>query len=86
MAAVLFATILIGPFNGSISLMLIPIPMPPIVFGVLYLVYSVYMGRAGRDNINHDAHLYGAAFGFIFPGLLKPELFSMLLYQIQEKL
>lgn len=85
-AAILFATILIGPFNGSISLMLIPIPMPPIVFGILYLVYSAYMGRAGRDNINHDAHLFGALFGFIFPGLLKPELFILLIDQIKDKL
>ncbi|MFI5170799.1 MAG: rhomboid family intramembrane serine protease [Chitinophagales bacterium] len=85
-AAVLFAVILIGPFTGAISLMLIPIPMPPIVFGVLYLIYSAYMGKAGKDNVNHDAHFYGALFGFIFPGILKPELFTLLIDQIQNKL
>ena len=85
-AAVLFSAILIGPFNGSIYLMLIPIPLPPIIFGVLYLVYSAYMARAGRDNVNHDAHFYGALFGFFFPVILKPELFTSLINQIQDKL
>ena len=86
-AAVLFACILIGPFNGGIGFFFIPtLSVPPIVFGVLYIVYSYYMGRRGGDNINHDAHLYGALFGFIFPGIFKPELFTLLIDQIQLKL
>lgn len=85
-AAVLFACILIGPFNGEIRLLLIPIGIPPIVFGILYMLYSYYMGRRGGDNVNHDAHLYGALFGFIFPGIFKPELFTLLIDQIQMKL
>ena len=43
------------------------IPIPAIVFGVLYIIYSQYMSRRGGDNINHDAHLLGAIFGFVFP-------------------
>jgi membrane associated rhomboid family serine protease len=43
------------------------IPIPAIVFGVLYIIYSQYMSKRGGDNINHDAHLLGALFGFIFP-------------------
>lgn len=86
-AAVLFATILIGPFNGEIGLLFIPgLGIPPIVFGILYLFYSAYMGRAGRDNVNHDAHFYGAVFGFIFPGIFKPELFLFLIEQIKLQL
>lgn len=86
-AAVLFACILIGPFNGSIGLLFIPgLGIPPLVFGILYLLYSAYMARAGRDNINHDAHFYGAVFGFIFPGIWRPELFTSLLDQIQAQL
>lgn len=86
-AAVLFACILMGPFNGSIGLLFIPgVGIPPLVFGLLYLAYSAYMGRAGRDNINHDAHFYGAVFGLIFPGLFKPELFLLLIEQIKMKI
>jgi len=86
-SAIVFACILIGPFNGSISLLFLPdMGIPPVVFGALYLLYSAYMGRAGKDHINHDAHLYGAVFGFIFPGLLKPALFQSLIIQISEQL
>jgi membrane associated rhomboid family serine protease len=43
------------------------LPIPGIIMGVLYLIYSYYMSRKGEDNINHDAHFIGAVFGFIFP-------------------
>ncbi len=85
-AAVLFACILIGPFQGNIGLLFIPgVGIPPILFGVLYLLYSAYMGRAGKDHINHDAHFYGAVFGLVFPGILKPILFVSLIQQIQAQ-
>ena len=41
--------------------------IPGIIFAVVYLIYSHYMSRKGADNINHDAHLLGAVFGFIMP-------------------
>lgn len=86
-SAVLFSCILIGPFNGGIGLLFIPgLTISPLIFGILYLAYSVYMGRLGRDNVNHDAHFYGAVFGFIFPGILKPELFILLFEQIKAQL
>jgi len=50
------------------------IPIPGIVFGILYLIYSSYMGRRKRDNINHDAHLWGAIIGFLYPLLMNPKL------------
>jgi membrane associated rhomboid family serine protease len=50
------------------------IPIPGIVFGILYLVYSSYMSRRKKDNINHDAHIWGAIIGFIYPVFMEPEL------------
>ena len=86
-SAVVFACILIGPFNGSIGIIFIPgVGIPPIIFGALYLAYSIYMSRAGRDNVNHDAHFYGALFGFLLPGILKPQLFTALIEQIKLQL
>jgi len=80
-SAVLFAGILFDP-HMSIFIMFIPIPIPAFLFGIAYLAYSQYMNRQSKDNINHDAHFYGAVFGFIFPIILKPALigyfFSML--------
>lgn len=53
------------------------IPIPGIVFGILYLVYSTYMGRRSKDNINHDAHLWGAIFGFFYPVIMEPSLIGV---------
>ncbi len=50
------------------------LPMPAIVFAVLFLIYSAYMAKRGMDNIGHTAHFMGAVFGFFFPAILKPEL------------
>lgn len=43
------------------------LPVPGIIMGLLYLMYSHFMSRRETDNVNHDAHLTGALFGFIFP-------------------
>ena len=80
-SAVVFASIIFDPLN-KIYIFLIPIGIPAIIFGILYLVYSWYMGKKNIDNIGHDAHFWGAIFGFVFTILLKPvlliQLFSIL--------
>ena len=58
------------------------IPIPAIVFGILYIVYSQYMSRRGGDNINHDAHLLGALFGFVFPLFIDLNLIKYFISQI----
>ena len=70
-SAVLFSYILFYPLN---TLMIFPLPIPiwAALFGVLYLVYSYYMSKSSRDNINHDAHLFGAITGIIVTILLVP--------------
>jgi membrane associated rhomboid family serine protease len=66
-SAVTFCAIFLNPF-GKIYLYFIP--MPGIIFGVLYLIYSQYMSKRNMDNVNHDAHFMGAVFGFLFPLLI----------------
>lgn len=70
-SAVLFSYILFFPLS---TLMIFPLPIPiwAALFGVLYLVYSYYMSTNSRDNINHDAHLFGAITGIIVTILLVP--------------
>lgn len=71
-SAILFAFILINPMS---QVLVFFIPMPGVLMGAIYLGYSWYMAKQGGDRINHDAHFYGALFGFLFPILLKSELF-----------
>lgn len=68
-AAVLFSMVYLSPWA---VLRIMGIPMPNIVFAVLYLVYSAYMSKKGQDNTNHDAHLWGAVYGFVFTLLIEP--------------
>lgn len=70
-SAVLFSSIIFDPW---MMIQVFFIPMPAIIFGVLYLVYSWYMAKRGGDNIGHDVHFWGAVLGLIFPIVLKPEL------------
>jgi membrane associated rhomboid family serine protease len=74
-SAVLFAQILLLP-TTKVSFLLLPIPLPAWLFGVLYLVYSWQMDRRSNDNVAHDAHFYGAVFGVVFTALLDPRLIT----------
>lgn len=74
-AAVVFASIILYP-NGKISFFLIPIGIPSWIFGILYLIYSAYMGKRGGDNIGHNAHFWGAVFGVIFMMIINIEYIS----------
>ena len=69
-SAVLFAFILLAPWS---RIYVIVFPMPAILYGVLFVVYSVYMDRRGGDNVNHSAHLWGALYGVLFTIALRPE-------------
>jgi len=76
-SAVLFAAIFFDPWNKIYFFGILP--MPGILFAVLYLIYSWYMSRKQSDNIAHDAHFLGALFGFLFPVLLNFRLLEQFL-------
>lgn len=79
-SAILFASIFFSPLEPVFLFMILPIP--GIVFGVAYLFYSYQMSKKKTDNVAHDAHFLGAIFGFVFPILLKPDLFSRFIDQL----
>ena len=58
------------------------VPVPGIVFGIGYLIYSRVMAQRNIDNVGHDAHFWGAVFGFIFPLLYKPSLFLDFIHEL----
>lgn len=68
-SGILFSSILFDPWN---TIYIYFIPIPGIVFGVLYLWYSNRMSKMGKDNIGHDAHMYGAIAGVVLTALFNP--------------
>ncbi|MFH1161439.1 MAG: rhomboid family intramembrane serine protease [bacterium] len=80
-SAVVFASILIAP-TQKIFLFFIPIGIPAVLFGFLYIAYEYWMSRRAKDNIGHDAHLWGAIYGLIFTLAIKPVIFLYFLKQL----
>ncbi|TBX70326.1 rhomboid family intramembrane serine protease [Flavobacterium silvisoli] len=63
------------------------IPMPAYVFGIGYLLYSIYGMKAKNDNIGHTAHFGGAIGGYVItllkePALLEHSTFMVILLAI----
>ncbi len=71
-SAIVFVSIFFHPYHPLYLFAIIPIP--GIIFGILYLWYSAYMARQQIDNIGHDTHFWGAVYGLIFPILFEPRL------------
>ena len=63
-SAIIFAYIIFEPLADIC--IYFALCMPGFILGTLYIIFSWYQGRKSNDNINHDAHLYGALFGLIF--------------------
>ena len=80
-SAVLFAFILLDPWR---LIFVFFIPLPAIVFAVLYVGYSVWMDKRGGDRINHSAHLAGAAYGVMFLLIMQPKVLGHFLAQLQQ--
>lgn len=78
-SAILFTSIFFSPLDKVYFYGILPIP--GFIFGILYLIYSSYMARRGGDNVNHDAHFWGAVFGFIFPLFIDPGLITNFINQ-----
>lgn len=72
---VLYAAILLNP-GMSLYLFFIPIPIPAYIFGIGYLLYSIYGMKNRVGNIGHDAHFGGAIGGLVVTLILVPTLFK----------
>ena len=76
---VLYSAILLYPDMG-LYLFFIPIPIPAWIFGILYLLYSIYGMKSRMGNIGHDAHFGGAIGGYILTLVFLPTLFQTSLW------
>ncbi|MBP1841530.1 rhomboid family intramembrane serine protease [Formosa algae] len=72
---ILYSAILLEP-NMSLYMFFVPIPIPAYVFGIGYLLYSIYGMKNRIGNIGHDAHFGGAIGGYITTLILMPMLFK----------
>lgn len=70
-SAVLFAFILLMPWT---TIYVFVVPIPAIVYAVLYLAYTIYMDRQRVGRINHSAHLWGAIYGVVLTILIEPSV------------
>ncbi len=71
---ILYSAILLDP-SMSLYLFFIPIPIPAYLFGIGYLLYSIYGMKAKNDNIGHTAHFGGAIGGYLITLVKDPTLF-----------
>lgn len=72
---ILYTSILLYP-EMELFLFFIPIPIPGYIFGVGYLLYSIYGMKKQLGNVGHSAHLGGAMGGFVLSLVLQPSLLT----------
>lgn len=85
-SAVVFAAIVFDPWSSIYLYGALKISA--FVYGVLYIFYCIYMSRRSGDNINHDAHLWGALFGLGFTialiAAMQPQLLELILEELKH--
>ena len=80
-SGIIYAAILLYP-DMSLYMFFIPIPIPAYVFGIGYMLYSIYGMKNRIGNIGHDAHFGGAVGGYILTLILVPQLFVSSLFMV----
>ena len=81
-ASVIFVFIMLRPLDKIY--LYFAIGIQGFILGTLYLIFSYYQGRKANDNINHDAHLFGALFGLVFIAVLYPQSIPEFFEQISH--
>ena len=72
-SGIVYASILIFP-EMKLALLIFPIPLPGYIFGIGYLLYSLFGMKKQLGNIGHAAHFGGAVAGLMGILIVKPEL------------
>lgn len=72
---IVYSAILLRP-DMSLFMFFIPIPIPAYIFGIGYLLYSIYGMKRQLGNIGHDAHFGGAIGGYVITLILASWLFE----------
>lgn len=70
-SGIIFASIALFPGLG-IGFFLLPVFIPAWLYGLLYILFTIYGIRSKRDNVGHEAHLGGAITGMLLAILIEP--------------
>lgn len=70
---IIFASVVLNP-NMRLGLIFLPIFIPGWLFGLLYLLFTIYGIKSKYGNSAHEAHLGGAMFGIIILLILYPSV------------
>lgn len=68
---IVFASIALFPGMG-VGFFFLPVFIPGWLYGIVYVLYSIYGIRSKKDNIGHEAHLGGALIGMMLALLMRP--------------
>lgn len=78
---IIYSAILLRP-DLDLYMFFIPIPIPAYLFGIGYLLYSIYGMKNRLGNIGHDAHFGGAIGGYVITLVLSPYLLQTSLWMV----
>ncbi|WBX75804.1 rhomboid family intramembrane serine protease [Tenacibaculum ovolyticum] len=74
-SGVIFSAIMLYP-EMRLVMLPIPIPLPGYIFGIGYLLYSIYGMKKQVGNVGHSAHLGGAVGGYLLTLVLRPSVLA----------
>lgn len=64
-SSIVFAYILVYPMS-FMGIVFVPVYLPAFIFGIIYIVTSIYLDKNQHGNINHMAHISGGIYGIVF--------------------
>lgn len=81
-SGIVFIFILLNPWS-MLGLFFI-IPVPAIIFGILYLWYSTWASKNQEGHIDHEAHFYGAIAGVLLAIISRPAILSEFIFHLMQ--
>ncbi len=69
-SALVFSFIALQPMKPGPAFFMLPIAMPAIIFGIVFIGLEYFLMKRGGTGVAHNAHIFGALYGFAFTLLI----------------